>query len=147
MISGKNVRLPMHLSVVLYLSATLKTVDINGELLQGCRQEYGSADLLVNPPKRVGIDFSAKDLYQRFADKDFTYSLFRALTVDFIRDKFPMENRGTGCLSKTPTKIQGLLYGDTDTESFSSTHRFDIIPLDLISSIYESFTTLQQVMM
>ena len=102
------------------------------------------ADLLVNPPERAGIDFSRKKtFYQRvLTNKDFTYSLFSALAVDFNGDMFPDVKTEEQIVSqKHLTEIQGLLYGDTGLQKklFFYSYRFDIIPLDLISSIYEEF--------
>ncbi len=102
------------------------------------------ADLLVNPPKRAGIDFSEKKtFYPRvLTNKEFTYSLFKALADDFNGDMFPdVETEEQWVSQEHLSNIQGLLYGDTGRQKklFFYSYRFDIIPLDLISSIYEEF--------
>ncbi len=100
--------------------------------------------LLANPPSRPGLDFSDKpSLYARaLEDKDFTFALFRRLAEDLNGDIFSgvaEEERVIG--QEHLEKVQSLLFGDTDRQSslFFYAYDFKIVPIDLISSIYEEF--------
>lgn len=100
--------------------------------------------LLQNPCSREQMDFSGVNArYPRvLQDKDFTYALFRALSVDFNGDMFPnIEEEEYHVESKHLKLIQELLYGDVGAQKklFFFSYKFDIIPLDLISAIYEEF--------
>ncbi len=93
---------------------------------------------------RAGFDYSENSaIYPRILeDKAFTYSLFRALARDFNGDMFPDIDEEEKTVTQEHIKmIQNLLYGDVGIEKklFFHSYRFDIIPIDLISSIYEEF--------
>ena len=101
-------------------------------------------DILHKPISSAGFDFSEhKTFYPRvLSDKAFTYALFKKLAQDFNGDMFPdvdEEEQVVG--QKHLSKIQDLLYGAVGIQKklFFYSYRFDIIPLDLISSIYEEF--------
>jgi hypothetical protein len=107
-------------------------------------QKAGWTDLLLKRQLRSGCDVSEKDtFYPRvLMNKDFTYALFRALARDFNGDMFPeVDEEEQVVTQKHLTLIQDLLYGDAGIEKklFFFSYRFDIIPIDLISSIYEEF--------
>jgi len=90
------------------------------------------------------MDFSKhKTFYPRvLANKDFTYALFRKLAKDFNGDMFSdVEDEEQVVAQKHLTLLQDLLFGDAGLQKklFFYSYRFDIIPLDLISSIYEEF--------
>ncbi len=108
------------------------------------RQKAGWTDLLRNPVKRAGIDFSDHGTYypRILANKEFTYALFKKLARDFNGDMFPdVDGEEKIVNQRHLTLIQDLLYGDVGRERnlFFYSYRFDIVPLDLISSIYEEF--------
>ncbi len=112
--------------------------------LKIARQKSGRTDLLRNPVSRAGFDFSNhQTFYPRIlADKEFTYALFRSLGHDFNGDMFPeVDEEEQGITQDHLRLIQNLLYGDIETQKklFFYAYRFDIVPLDLISSIYEEF--------
>lgn len=112
--------------------------------LKVARQKAGWTDLLRKCPARSGLDASEKKTYypRALADKAFTYALFRTLARDFNGDIFPeIDEEESVVSSKHLQLIQDLLYGDVGIEKqlFFYSYRFDIIPLDLISSIYEEF--------
>jgi len=112
--------------------------------LKVARQKAGWTDLLRKCPARSGLDASKKKTYYPhvLADKAFTYALFRTLARDFNGDIFPEVDEEESAVSpKHLQLIQDLLYGDVGIEKqlFFYSYRFDIIPLDLISSIYEEF--------
>ncbi|UCH96286.1 MAG: N-6 DNA methylase [Candidatus Aminicenantes bacterium] len=112
--------------------------------LEAARQKAGWTDLIRNPVNRKGVDFSNnKTYYPRIlVDKSFTYTLFRRLAHDFNGDMFPdVDEEEKVVTRKHLTLIQDLLYGDAGIQKklFFYSYRFDIVPLDLISSIYEEF--------
>jgi len=112
--------------------------------LDAARQGNGWADLLDNPPDKTGFDFSDHETFfpRVLTDKSFTYALFRKLSLDFNGDMFPDVDEEEQAVSIDHLKrIQDLLYGDVGVQKklFFHSYRFDIIPLDLISSIYEEF--------
>ncbi|MBW1838231.1 MAG: N-6 DNA methylase, partial [Deltaproteobacteria bacterium] len=101
-------------------------------------------DILHKPNSSAGFDFSEhKTFYPRIlSDKVFTYALFKKLSQDFNGDMFPDVNEEEQVVGQEHLrKIQELLYGDVGIQKklFFYSYRFDIIPLDLISSIYEEF--------
>ncbi len=101
-------------------------------------------DLLLNPTDRAGLDFSRqKNFFPRIlADKSFTYELFRGLSGDFNGDMFPdVDEEEQVVTQEHLTLIQDLLYGEVGVQKklFFYSYRFEIIPLELISSIYEEF--------
>jgi type I restriction-modification system DNA methylase subunit len=110
------------------------------------RQTTVWMELLKTSSTHTDLDFSgSKALYPRILkNKDFTYALFRRLAKDFNGDMFPeveLYNEETIIKQKHLNLIQDLLYGDVGIQKklFFYSYMFDIIPLDLISSIYEEF--------
>jgi len=107
-------------------------------------QTAGWTELLRTQSSREGLDFSeCKALYPRvLGNKDFTYALFRKLAKDFNGDMFPdVDDEENAVKQIHLDRIQELLYGDVGIQKklFFYSYQFDIIPLDLISSIYEEF--------
>ncbi|NTW88076.1 MAG: N-6 DNA methylase [Desulfobulbaceae bacterium] len=101
-------------------------------------------ELLQSPCSREKMDFSGtKARYPRvLQDKDFTYALFRTLSIDFNGDMFPNIDEEESLVDVSHLQcIQELLYGDAGPQKklFFFSYQFDIIPLDLISAIYEEF--------
>lgn len=79
---------------------------------------------------------------QVLQNKLFTYALFRKLSVDFNGDMFPdIDVEESHVQAQHLQLLQDLLYGDIGTQKklFFFSYKFDIIPLDLISAIYEEF--------
>lgn len=102
------------------------------------------SNILDSSIGRSGVDFSEQQsFYPRIlSDKAFTYALFRNLARDFNGDMFPdVEGEEKIVAQRHLNKIQDLLYGDVGIQKklFFYSYSFDIIPLDLISSIYEEF--------
>ena len=90
------------------------------------------------------VGYDAPDSYYAkvLSDKAFTYGLFNALAKDFNGDMFPNVCEEEKFVTQEHLNlVQGLLYGDVGIQMrlFFYSYRFDIIPLDLISSIYEEF--------
>ena len=108
------------------------------------RQKAGWTDLINNPSSRDKFDFlDIHAFYPRvLQDKEFTYSLFKSLSKDFNGDMFPdVEQEKQHVKIEHLKLIQDLLYGDVGIQKklFFFSYKFDIIPLDLISAIYEEF--------
>ena len=110
--------------------------------LVGDNHEWES--ILDQPSIRIGLDLSERrSMYARvLSDKDFTYTLFRALAADFNGDIFPgVDEEERHVEQKHLDLLQDLIYGDAGMQMqlFFKTYHFEIVPLDLISSIYEEF--------
>ena len=77
------------------------------------------------------------------ANKEFTYALFDQLAHDFNGDTFPVEHDERRCLLQAHlTKLRDFLLGvrgANQPELFFHAYDFSIIPIELISSIYEEF--------
>lgn len=74
--------------------------------------------------------------------KEFTYALFQQLAIDFNGDMFPdVDQEKENVEQRHLSQIRDLLYGNAGIQRnlFFQCYRFDIVPLDLISSIYEEF--------
>ena len=114
------------------------------EYFRKVAKKVGCTDLLLKQQLKSGHDLSGEDtFYPRvLMNKDFTYALFRALARDFNGDMFPEVDEEEQVVTQNHlTLIQDLLYSDagTDKKLFFYSYRFDIVPIDLISSIYEEF--------
>ena len=100
-------------------------------------------DILESNPSALLGTSGPRSLYARvLEDKEFTYALFKKLAKDFNGDMFPgIEEEIEQITQKHLSLIQNLLYGNAGIENnlFFFAYRFDIIPLDLISAIYEEF--------
>lgn len=117
------------------------TVDYFKEV---ARSKVEWTNLLKYPPSREKFDFSEiHALYPKvLQNKEFTYALFKSLSKDFNGDMFPdVEKEEQHVQLKHLRIIQDLLYGDVGIQKklFFFSYKFDIIPLDLISAIYEEF--------
>jgi len=100
--------------------------------------------LLSSPCSRENLDFSGiHAMYPRvLQDKSFTFALYRSLAADFNGDMFPnIEKEEQQVESRHLELIQSFIYGDVEAQEklFFFSYKFDIIPLDLISAIYEEF--------
>lgn len=75
-------------------------------------------------------------------DKEFTYALFDQLAQDFNGDTFPIDHEEQDRVRQEHLDtLRGFLLGSTSTqhELFFFAYRFDVIPIELISAIYEEF--------
>ncbi len=100
--------------------------------------------LLYTQAAFIDIDSRMDDvLYFRVLnDKEFTYALFAELARDFNGDMFPTDKREEERVEqKHLDLLRGFLQGDSSPQRnlFFWAYRFDIIPIELISSIYEEF--------
>jgi type I restriction-modification system DNA methylase subunit len=75
-------------------------------------------------------------------DKEFTYALFAQLAHDFNGDMFPTDNAEKHTIEPNHLDLlRQFLRGEAGPQRnlFFWAYRFDIIPIELISSIYEEF--------
>lgn len=80
-------------------------------------------------------------------NKEFTYALFDYLAEHFNGDMFPSDNNERSQVqSKHLKTVQNMLFGNADSQKklFFYAYNFNIIPLDLISAIYEEFYSLEE---
>jgi len=104
--------------------------------------------ILEQPSRKVDITPEMDNLlYPRvLSDKEFTFALFETLARDFNGDMFPRDPKEQEVITKEHLALlQGFLRGDSDPQQkfFFSAYKFDIIPIELISSIYEEFYHVQ----
>lgn len=145
-LSGKNVK---YAHALIGRSIFIRYLEDRGILTQdyffkiaGQRPEW--VESLIKQSSPVGLDISEhKAIYPKVLNnKEFTYALFKTLARDFNGDMFPGVNEEEQIVTdKHLGLIQDLIYGDVGVQKqlFFYSYRFDIVPLDLISSIYEEF--------
>ena len=84
----------------------------------------------------------ADKLYLRILrNKYFTYALFKQLSKDFNGDMFPDIEEEQGNVNQSHLNLlRNFLCGNADEQLlFFFAYKFDVIPIELISSIYEEF--------
>lgn len=97
------------------------------------------------PPHRFIQDekWQERRYYQVLQDKDFTYALFEQLAQDFNGDLFPKDDAERDAVTQDHVeKLRQFLVGDTDPKQptlWLWAYDFEIVPIELISSIYEEF--------
>jgi len=101
-------------------------------------------DILEKDIPRSGLNLSeVESRYARvLSDKDFTFALFEKLAKDFNGDMFPDIEQEIEVITPDHLRlIQDLLFGDVGKQKnlFFYAYQFKIIPIELISSIYEEF--------
>jgi len=86
-------------------------------------------------------------LYPRvLRNKSFTYAMFRKLAEDFNGDMFPYSAAEERAVTAEHLKdLRGFLLGDPSHDRlFFFAYRFEVIPIELISAIYEEFYNAEQ---
>lgn len=97
------------------------------------------------PPQRLIQDkkWQERRYYLVLQDKDFTYALFEQLAEDFNGDLFPKDAAEKEMVTAEHlNKLRRFLLGDTDLKQpplWLWAYDFEIVPIELISSIYEEF--------
>jgi hypothetical protein len=107
-------------------------------------QRQSWQQLLAQPPSAPAIEPRMAELrfLRVLQDKEFTYALFNQLADDFNGDTFPIEQGELDCIQQQHLdRMRGFLLGATSPqqELFFFAYRFDVIPIELISAIYEEF--------
>lgn len=78
-------------------------------------------------------------------NKAFTYELFSVLATEFNGDMFPVDaEEETAVTEQHLAILHRFLLGRQESDLFFFAYRFDIIPIELISSIYEKFYSLDE---
>jgi hypothetical protein len=100
--------------------------------------------LLAQPPSAPALEPRLAELQflRVLQNKDFTYALFDQLAYDFNGDTFPIDQDERECVQQSHLdKLRSFLLGSTSAqeELFFFAYRFDVIPIELISTIYEEF--------
>lgn len=118
------------------------------EALARARPEWQA--LLAEEPGEVFVEarFAKVRFFRVLRDKEFTYKLFDKLAHDFNGDTFPVTAKERKDVRAQHLQmLRGLLMGDggaTQRRLFLFAYRFDVIPIELISSIYEDFYAAQR---
>jgi N-6 DNA Methylase len=101
--------------------------------------------ILATPPACAHEFFEGCPLYLRvLSDKGFTYALFRKLAGNFNGDMFPIDpDEERSVTADHLRELQKFLLGNAEDQLFFFAYRFDIIPIELISSIYEEFYSVE----
>ncbi|HEY6251246.1 MAG TPA: N-6 DNA methylase [Candidatus Angelobacter sp.] len=112
------------------------------EKVAGRRKEW--TRLLAQAPSAPELEPRLAELrfLRVLQDKDFTYALFDQLAQDFNGDTFPIdEDEPERIQQQHLDRLRGFLLGSTSPqqELFFFAYRFDVIPIELISTIYEEF--------
>jgi hypothetical protein len=100
--------------------------------------------LLAQSPSGPSLDprLAEKRFLRVLQNKEFTYALFDQIAIDFNGDTFPIdEDEHHRIQQEHLDKLRGFLVGSTSDqeELFFFAYRFDVIPIELISTIYEEF--------
>ena len=100
--------------------------------------------ILHEPPTEPVLDprFEKLRFPRVLLDKDFTYEVFEALGQDFNGDIFPIDESERDSIQPDHLdRLRGFLIGSTSEQLnlFFFAYRFDVIPIELISTIYEEF--------
>lgn len=108
------------------------------------KQEWKA--ILKSSPNTPYVDSGMEQVcyLKILGDKDFTYALFHQLAKDFNGDMFPEDDNEKHVVTQGHLSLlQGFLRGDTEAQQklFLWAYNFKIIPIELVSSIYEEFYT------
>jgi hypothetical protein len=101
-------------------------------------------ELLEQQPEKSAFNFNNEKHFfcQVLQNKEFTYALFDRLEKDFNGDLFPQDKSEENHVEqKHLNLLRGFLLGDTEKQQkiFFHLYDFKIVPIELISNIYEEF--------
>jgi len=89
------------------------------------------------------LDLGKRRYDRILRDKAFTYALFDQLAIDFNGDMFPRDKEEEAAVSQEHLNLlRGFLLGESSPQQprlFFWAYDFEIVPIELISSIYEEF--------
>jgi hypothetical protein len=112
-----------------------QVADKNADWKHLLASDLGKIDLSLQQEKRR--------YYRVLQDKDFTYALFDKLAEDFNGDMFPKDEEEKRHVTEDHLRqLQDLLLGNAhegQLKLFFWAYDFEIIPIELISNIYEEF--------
>ncbi|QOV23641.1 HsdM family class I SAM-dependent methyltransferase [Anabaenopsis elenkinii] len=117
---------------------------LSREYFEEIAQENSQWQTLLNTPDSpFNLEPEAKQFYIKIlGSKDFTYAVFERLSSDFNGDMFPSDTQEKQEITADHLKLlQSFLMGDVSSQKklFFWAYKFQIIPISLISSIYEEF--------
>jgi hypothetical protein len=100
--------------------------------------------LLAQAPNAPAIEprLAENRFLRVLQNKDFAYALFDQMAIDFNGDTFPIDHDERERIQQDHLdQLRGFLLGNTTAqqELFFFAYRFDVIPIELISTIYEEF--------
>lgn len=100
--------------------------------------------IIARPSSAPAVDprFAELRFPRVLMDKEFTYAIFEALAEDFNGDIFPIDEEERNRIQqKHLDRLRGFLIASTSEQGnlFFFAYRFDVIPIELISTIYEEF--------
>lgn len=108
-------------------------------------------ELLDTKHSKPNIDKEMQDLLflKVLSNHEFTYALFKQLSEDFNGDLFSSdENESEIIKQKHLDLLKSFLLGDMKSDKlFFWAYKFDIIPIEIISTIYEAFYHLENTTM
>ncbi len=104
-------------------------------------------DWLTIANQQDDLDLSPSSKHRRYArvlrNKDLTYAVFNQLSEHFNGDLFPRDQKEEDAITHEHLDLlRGFLLGNVDPEQpklFLWAYDFEIIPIELISNIYEEF--------
>lgn len=105
----------------------------------------GWMEILSHEPERPDLapGNEKRRYYRVLLNKDFTYALFKKLAQDFNGDMFPEDKEEEESISEKHLQLlHDFLLGEVNAEQphlFLWAYDFELIPIELISSIYEEF--------
>lgn len=111
------------------------------EAAQGNSSWLSILDLALEKPD-ADPEIGQRLYLKVLSDKSFTYALFRKLAQDFNGDMFPSDPEEEQAITQNHlTLLRNFLRGDIGLQPnlFFFAYKFNIIPIDLISNIYEEF--------
>ena len=102
------------------------------------------AILAAGPEKPdLMLDMEKRRYDRILQDKTFTYALFNQLAEDFNGDMFPRDDEEEAAVTQDHLNLlRGFLLGESTPQQpqlFFWAYDFEIVPIELISSIYEEF--------
>ncbi|MDC3987307.1 N-6 DNA methylase [Polyangium jinanense] len=113
------------------------------EAVASARPEW--QELLDQEPRETFADprLAQVMFFRVLKDKDFAYAFFAKLASDFNGDTFPVSLQEEAAVNPEHLELlRALLVGNAPSAQgrlFLFAYRFDIIPIELISNIYENF--------
>lgn len=141
---------PQYAHALIARSIFIRYLEDRGVLTPAFFEQIAEGDLawkrLVNEPlekPNLTGDWSRRRYDRVLRSKGFTYALFRKLADHFNGDLFPREQGEEHAVKQVHLDLlRAFLLGDTNQDQstlFFWAYDFSIIPIDLISSIYEEF--------
>jgi len=108
-----------------------------------CQDKEWKNILILPLDSCLTSDAKANDNYIKcLRNKEFTYALYRKLSQDFNGDMFPIDEIEESIVtSEHLLKISDFLQGKFDEQLrlFFWSYKFDVIPMELMSNLYEEF--------